>query len=298
MYAINVFVTFSLTLLGMVRHEIAGRGTPGWMPQARARPRRLRPLRLDPRRHRLREVRGGRLADGPRHGLARRPWPSSSSATTCACASSCAGSTTRCCTFPMRPHEEPQTPIPRDEPVAVMLVSRVFGPRHPHGAVRPESLPAPVQELPVRLGGRHRLLPLQGRRGARGPQEADDRRPARSTWTSPTGSDFARRCATRSGARRSRRSSSCARRSATSSRARSSTSGSSSSRTTSSTTGSCTTRPPSRSSAGSSSRVCRRSCFRSACWRSGRPLAQRERRLVGAPRWRTGKDAGRRERVP
>src|SRR5262245_10192160 len=31
MYAINVFVTFSLTLLGMVRHEIAERGTPGWI---------------------------------------------------------------------------------------------------------------------------------------------------------------------------------------------------------------------------------------------------------------------------
>jgi hypothetical protein len=45
MYAINVFVTFSLTLLGMVRHEIR-RAERRLDPQARAHARRFHDVHL------------------------------------------------------------------------------------------------------------------------------------------------------------------------------------------------------------------------------------------------------------
>jgi len=126
MYAINVFVTFSLTLLGMVRHEIRGRGNPGWWKPlglmlvgfmlcvsilvvtvyekfqeggwlTAVVTASLVSLAFLVKRHYLRvreQLR--RLDDTLLH-------------------------------IPVRPHEEPRTPIPRDEPVAVMLVSGFSG---------------------------------------------------------------------------------------------------------------------------------------------------------------------------
>ena len=70
MYAINVFLTFSLTLLGMTRHWWLERGQAGLASQLPPAARRARPLRIDPRRDDLREVRRGRLGDGRRDGLA------------------------------------------------------------------------------------------------------------------------------------------------------------------------------------------------------------------------------------
>ena len=184
----------------------------------------------------------------------------------------------------VRPHEEPQTPIPRDEPVAVMLVSGFSGLGRPHGALRPEPLPAPVQELPLRVGRRHRLVPLQGSRGARGPEEADDRRPAevrrvRAQARFPRRNALRHRPRGRGAGRRAVRED-----------PRRVPAGdllpraSSSSRTTSSTTGSCTTRRPSRSSAGSSSRACRRSCFRSGS-STCRGAAAPQGLLIMLPDW-------------
>ena len=63
MYSINVFLTFSLTELGMTRHWIVERKEPRWKQPARDPRHRPRPVRDDPLRHPLREVRGGRLDD-------------------------------------------------------------------------------------------------------------------------------------------------------------------------------------------------------------------------------------------
>ena len=71
MYSINVFVTFSLSQLAMLRY---------WWARARGPGRRrvrdpwdgVRPLRRDPDRHRVREVRPRRLGDGRRDRAGRR----------------------------------------------------------------------------------------------------------------------------------------------------------------------------------------------------------------------------------
>jgi len=126
MYAINVFVTFSLTLLGMVRHWIQVRGEPGWI-------------------HNLALVLGGftlcvsilvitiyeKFGEGgwlsmvvttslivlafliKRHyGMVREQLRRLDDTLL---------------NIPVRPHEEPPSAIPRDEPVAVMLVSGFSG---------------------------------------------------------------------------------------------------------------------------------------------------------------------------
>jgi K+ transporter len=126
MYAINVFVTFSLTLLGMVRHWIQERGRKGWI-------------------HNLALVLCGfvlcvsilvvtvyeKLEEGgwltvlvttslvilaflvKRHYLRIRDQLRRLDDTLL--------------NVPVRPHEEPKGPIPRGEPVAVMLVSGFSG---------------------------------------------------------------------------------------------------------------------------------------------------------------------------
>jgi hypothetical protein len=126
MYAINVFVTFSLTLLGMVRHWIQVRGEPGWI-------------------HNLALVLGGftlcvsilvitiyeKFGEGgwlsmvvttslivlafliKRHyGMVREQLRRLDDTLL---------------NIPLRPHQEPPSAIPRDEPVAVMLVSGFSG---------------------------------------------------------------------------------------------------------------------------------------------------------------------------
>jgi Amino acid permease len=126
MYAINVFLTFSLTLLGMVRHEIQARGSPRW------------------KRHLALMLTGFTLCisillvtlyekfeEGgwltvlvttslvgvaflvKRHYLRVRAQLRRLDATLL--------------NIPVRPHPEPQTPIPHDESVAVMLVSGFSG---------------------------------------------------------------------------------------------------------------------------------------------------------------------------
>ena len=126
MYAINVFLTFSLTLLGMVRHWIQVRGEPGWI-------------------HNLALVLGGftlcvsilvitiyeKFGEGgwltmvvttslialafliKRHyGMVREQLRRLDDTLL---------------NIPLRPHQEPPSAIPRDEPVAVMLVSGFSG---------------------------------------------------------------------------------------------------------------------------------------------------------------------------
>jgi len=126
MYAINVFVTFSLTLLGMVRHWIQVRGQPGWI-------------------HNLALVLCGfalcvsilvitiyeKFGEGgwltmvvttslivlafliKRHyGMVREQLRRLDDALL---------------NIPLRPHQEPPSAVPRDEPVAVMLVSGFSG---------------------------------------------------------------------------------------------------------------------------------------------------------------------------
>ncbi len=126
MYAINVFVTFSLTLLGMVRHEIQSRGTPGWIKNLALMligfmlcisilvvtvyekfeeggwltvlvTTSLVALAFLVKRHYLRVREQLRRLDDTLLNI------------------------------PVRQHEEPHTAIPRDEPVAVMLVSGFSG---------------------------------------------------------------------------------------------------------------------------------------------------------------------------
>ncbi len=126
MYAINVFVTFSLTLLGMVRHEFQTRGTKGWIKNLALMlvgftmcisilvvtvyekfeeggwltvlvTTSLVALAFLVKRHYLRVREQLRRLDDTLLNI------------------------------PVRPHDEPQTPIPRDEPVAVMLVSGFSG---------------------------------------------------------------------------------------------------------------------------------------------------------------------------
>jgi hypothetical protein len=126
MYAINVFVTFSLTLLGMVRHEIRARGTKGWIKNLALVlvgftmcisilvvtiyekfeeggwltvlvTTSLVALAFLVKRHYLRVREQLRRLDDTLLNI------------------------------PVRPHDEPQTPIPLDEPVAVMLVSGFSG---------------------------------------------------------------------------------------------------------------------------------------------------------------------------
>jgi amino acid permease-like protein len=126
MYAINVFLTFSLTLLGMVRHEIGARGTPrwkrnlalvltgfalcisillvtvyekfqegGWLTMLVTAS--LVTVAFLVKRHYLRVREQLRRLDDTLLNI------------------------------PLRQHQEPQTPIPREEPVAVMLVSGFSG---------------------------------------------------------------------------------------------------------------------------------------------------------------------------
>jgi hypothetical protein len=126
MYAINVFITFSLTLLGMVRHWIQVRGEPGWI-------------------HNLALVLGGfmlcvsilvitiyeKFGEGgwltmvvttslialafliKRHyGMVREQLRRLDDTLL---------------NIPLRPHQEPPSAIPANEPVAVMLVSGFSG---------------------------------------------------------------------------------------------------------------------------------------------------------------------------
>jgi hypothetical protein len=126
MYAINVFVTFSLTLLGMVRHEISARGTLRWKRNLALMltgftlcisilvvtvyekfqeggwltvlvTASLVTVAFLVKRHYLRVREQLRRLDDTLLNI------------------------------PVRQHPEPQTPIPREEPVAVMLVSGFSG---------------------------------------------------------------------------------------------------------------------------------------------------------------------------
>ncbi len=72
MYSINVFLTFSLSNLGMSRFWIKHRKEHAdWFKHLPVHLIGLGPVRDDPHRHRVREVRGGRLADAGRHGHPR-----------------------------------------------------------------------------------------------------------------------------------------------------------------------------------------------------------------------------------
>ena len=75
MYAINVFVTFSLTLIGMTRHWLEERGRDAAMEEgarSSTAPGAILCV-VDPHHHDLREGLRGRLADDGRDGAARRP---------------------------------------------------------------------------------------------------------------------------------------------------------------------------------------------------------------------------------
>jgi K+ transporter len=126
MYAINVFVTFSLTLLGMVRHWIQVRGEPGWIQNlalvlcgftlcvsilvitiyekfgeggwlTMVVTTSLVVLAFLIKRH---------------YGMVREQLRRLDDTLL---------------NIPLRPHQEPPSAIPRDEPVAVMLVSGFSG---------------------------------------------------------------------------------------------------------------------------------------------------------------------------
>ena len=206
MYAINVFVTFSLTMLGMSRH---------WIQERRSDPHWKRHLLLHGSGLLLcvsiltitiyeKFEEGAWLTVAGDLFVRRRGVPGQAPLSPRPRAASAAGR--------HAPEHSVARPRAAQEPDPARRArggharQRILRPRRPHRARRPEPLSPPVQELPVRFGRRDRLLALQGRGGDRSAQETDDLRPGRSTSTSPTVSDSAPTCATRSVARPSTRS--------------------------------------------------------------------------------------------
>ena len=207
MYAINVFVTFSLTLIGMTRHWWQERGRDaawkkglalqglgavlcvgiliitvyekayegGWMTIVVTT--LLVTLAFAIKRHYLRVRDQLRRLDD------------------------------QLLDIPVRPHPVEEGEIAREEPRRRHARQRLLGSRGAHGAFRPDALPAPVQELPLRVGRRHRLGHLQGPLRDRGSRAPHGRGPRKSTSTSPASSGSRRTTATRSARRRSRPSS-------------------------------------------------------------------------------------------
>ena len=264
MYSINVFLTFSLTLLGMVRHWTLHKGTPDWKRNLALHLLGLGlclvilivtvyekfeeggwltvivtttfvTLAFLMKRHYARVRNAMRRIDETLLDI------------------------------PVRPHAEAD---PQDSPGRARrrdARQRVHRNGSPHRALGPEPLSPSVQELPVPLDRRHRLRELQGRRRDRRAEAARRRPTSSSTWRSPGSSAFEPSTATTSERKRSKRWSPSARPCGRTTRGPSSFWDSSCSKTTASTTVSSTTKRRSRSRGGCSSAASRRSSCRSAC---------------------------------
>ena len=165
MYSINVFLTFSLSMFGMLRHTWQGRPRgEALAPQGAAVHRRFPALRDDPGHHRDGEVQGGWL-DHPalhrrRHRpLLRHPRPLPPRAAQAGAALS--GRQT---------HRRRARSGPAADHRSARADGRRPGPelrrhRDPHGAQRVPFVPLALQEPGLRLGRRDRLGRLQGGRG-------------------------------------------------------------------------------------------------------------------------------------
>ena len=183
MYSINVFLTFSLTELGMSRHWIVDRHKePRWKGQLAIHGTGLVLCLTILVRHALREVRRGRLDDDARDERDDLPLLPDPAALRAASRRTSSVSTTSSC--PSRPFPVAETALDALDhklPTAVLTVDRFSG----YGLHQILSIhiafPELLQELRLRLGGRRGLRQLQGRARRSGASRRTPARTSRST---------------------------------------------------------------------------------------------------------------------